>query len=138
MKLSQNIEWLDTVAQALGDELRPQMVFTGGPVVALYHEKRTAAGPRITKDIDAIVSAATILQYHEIEAKLHRRGFNNAGLSGQRGPTCRFVYNEIIFDVMPTEGKILGFANRWFNHALENPFETQLPSGTTIKLATFP
>ena len=138
MKQSQNIEWLDTVAQALGDELRPQMVFTGGAVVELYHEKRTSSPPRITKDLDAIVSAATITQYHEIEAKLHGRGFVNAGLSGHRGPTCRYVYQKIIFDVMPTEGKVLGFSNRWFNHAMENPFEQKLPSGTIIKLASFP
>lgn len=138
MKQSQNIEWLDTVAQALGDELRPQMVFTGGAVVELYHEKRTSSGPRITKDVDAIVSATTITQYHEIEAKLHGRGFVNGGLSGHRGPTCRYVYQKIIFDVMPTEGKVLGFSNRWFNHAMENPVEQKLPSGTIIKLASFP
>lgn len=138
MKHSQNIEWVETIAQALGDELRQKMIFTGGAVVELYYQNTRPLEPRITKDVDAIVTATTRSAYYDIEEQLRRRGFENAGLRGQKGPTCRFLYRDIVFDVMPTEEKVLGLSNRWFPDAVQNPFQHTLPSGTVINLATFP
>ena len=138
MKQSQNIIWVETIAEALGEELRSQLVFTGGAVVELYYQFAASPQPRITKDVDAIVTAATLVEYHRVEAELQRRGFVNAGLLGEKGPTCRYKYRDIIFDVMPTEQGVLGLSNRWFNHAMENPTECRLPSGNVIRLASFP
>lgn len=135
---SANIVALEEILRALGPALTQQMVFTGGSVVELYNEKGAAPKPRVTKDVDCIVRAATLLEYHKVEAELQKHGFINAGLVGEKGPTCRYVLGNILFDVMPIEGKVLGFSNQWFRFAVENPFERKLPSGAAIKLATFP
>ncbi|MFN8391845.1 MAG: nucleotidyl transferase AbiEii/AbiGii toxin family protein [Bdellovibrionota bacterium] len=138
MKQSQNILWIETIAAALGEELRSKFVFTGGSVVELYYQRPALPEPRVTKDVDAIVSAATLVEYYRVEAELQKRGFVNAGLHGKKGPTCRYEYNGITFDVMPTEERVLGLSNRWFNHAMENPIASRLPSGNVIRLASFP
>lgn len=137
MTSSLNIRRLEIILEALGP-IADSMVFTGGAVVELYAQRPEIFAARPTKDIDTIVSAATRSQYLHIEEQLLKRGFIHAGLAGIKGPTCRYVFQEIIFDVMPQEERILGFSNRWFRHALENPFPAILPSGNTVRLATFP
>ncbi len=136
MKPSLNVQRLEIVVAALGS-LAESMVFTGGAVVELYGQTKARLAPRVTRDIDSIVAAATRSDYQKIEAELHALGFVNAGLAGVPGPTCRYVLGDILFDVMPDTETILGFSNRWFHHALENPFRFELPSGRAVRLATF-
>ena len=137
MSTSENINRLELLSTALG-ELKEKMVFTGGAVVELYAQSGGNPSPRITKDVDAIVHAVTLIEYNRFESELHSRGFVNAGLLGVTGPACRYVYQDIILDVMPTEEAVLGFSNRWFTLAMDNPIEYLLPSGSAIRLASFP
>ena len=49
-------------------------------------------------------------------------------------PICRWIGHEIILDVMPTDAKILGFANMWYASAIRSALRFELPSGNCIEL----
>ena len=53
-------------------------------------------------------------------------------------PLCRWCIEEIILDLMPTQGHILGFANRWYPLAVDTAHIHPLPSGRSIQLVTAP
>lgn len=57
-----NYEYLLLIADALGD-LRDNVVFVGGSTAGLLLTDSPAEGIRATKDVDAIVEAATLRQY---------------------------------------------------------------------------
>ena len=130
MKTTENIQRLETILAALGS-LAEQMVFTGGAVVELYLQNPTEMRP--TKDVDCIVSANTLAQYTALE-----RGFENAGFTEPGSPICRYKYKDTLFDMMPSNSAVLGFANSWFGEAIENSFYLQLPSGKQLRLASVP
>ena len=60
-----NYEYLLLIADALG-ELCNEVVFVGGCTAGLLLTDRAAEGIRVTKDVDAIVEAATLRQYYEL------------------------------------------------------------------------
>lgn len=49
-------------------------------------------------------------------------------------PICRWIGHEIILDVMPTDAKILGFANMWYASSIRSALRFELPSGNCIEL----
>jgi hypothetical protein len=53
---------------------------------------------------------------------------------------CRKRHREsgLILDVMPSEARILGFANRWQGAALPHAALVQLPSGVEIRAVSPP
>jgi hypothetical protein len=59
-----NREYLLIVAYAIGD-LRSEVVFVGGSVAGLLVTDRIADGIRATKDVDAVIEATTLSQYHQ-------------------------------------------------------------------------
>jgi hypothetical protein len=61
-----NRAYLLVVAGAL-DDLCNEVVFVGGSVAGLLLTDPVAEGIRATKDVDAIVEAATLVRYHEVE-----------------------------------------------------------------------
>ena len=70
-----NREYLLVVASALGD-LCNEVVFVGGSVAGLLITDPVAEGIRATKDVDAIIEATTLGQYHQVEKRLPASGFN--------------------------------------------------------------
>jgi hypothetical protein len=42
---------------------------------------------------------------------LRAKGFANDTSKG--APICRWIFNDIKVDVMPTDSEILGFSNKW-------------------------
>jgi predicted nucleotidyltransferase len=54
------------------------------------------------------------------------------------GPNCRFIVDGLTVDVMPVDGEILGFTNRWYELAVQFPCEYLLPSGDSIRLISAP
>lgn len=128
-----NLPYLRIVAEALGD-LREQVVFVGGAVAGLLVTDPVAEGVRATRDVDAVVLGARI-QFHRIEAQVAASGFTR---DMDSGVICRWVHREsgVLFDLMPVQGDILGFTNRWYAYAVETAARVGLGNDVSIRVAT--
>ncbi len=47
-------------------------------------------------------------------------------------PICRWVYQDILVDVIPSDSDVLGFSNMWYEEGIENKISKTLPDGTEI------
>jgi hypothetical protein len=79
---------------------------------------------------------SALAAYHGIEKEFAQLGFRRDTTSD--APICRWRYRGLEVDLMPTDSKVLGFANRWYPLAVETARDVKLPSGTMIKLITAP
>src|SRR5947199_3909542 len=105
-----NIRMLQFVATKLG-ELCNQVVFLGGCTTALFITDTATPDVRYTLDVDCIVDVISLNHYYQLEKQLREHGFTR---SMHDDVICRWHYDDVILDVMPTEEKILGFGNRWY------------------------
>lgn len=131
-----NREYLLVVASALGD-LRNEIVFVGGSVAGLLLTDPASEGIRATKDVDAIVEAATLEQYHKVEQLLPALGFTRDAGSEV---ICRWKHRStgVLFDLMPTDPVILGFSNRWYPEAAKTATRVQLTDQVEIRVISAP
>lgn len=83
-----------------------------------------------TLDVDCVIELSSRLEYAELEESLREKGFANDTSRG--APICRWIYNNVKVDVMPTDENILGFSNRWHEEGIENKITKTLPDGTEI------
>jgi len=120
---------LQTVANGL-EELKDEMVFVGGAVAELYADNPAASEIRPTIDVDCVVEISSRLQFAKMEEKLRAKGFKNDTSEG--APICRWIYNDIKVDVMPSDSKVLGFSNRWYQEGIEIKRQKTLPDGTVV------
>lgn len=67
--------------------------------------------------MDCIIDVISLNHYYKFENKLTNIGFKK---SIDDDVMCRWHYENIILDVMPTDEKILGFGNCWYKEALDN------------------
>ena len=103
---------LETVAEAIGDDLRDRLVFVGGCTTALFiTDPITLEDVRLTNDVDLIVDLAGYGEWIELEEQLFGKGFT---ISPQDEVICRMRLGELIVDFMPDDERILGFSNRWY------------------------
>lgn len=130
-----NLAILELVAQALGPVCE-RVIFVGGCATGLLLTQQRPDRIRMTEDVDIVAQALTVHDYHAIEDQVRAQGFNNDMRRG--APICRWVYQNITIDLMPTVKDILGFANRWYPLALETAQTVVLPSQTSIRLITAP
>jgi len=130
-----NIAMLELAARGLGP-LTDEVVFLGGCATGLLITDTAAPPTRETKDVDVIVEIATRHDYHIFSGKLRDRGFHEDQSEG--APICRWVYQSVIVDVMPTDRSILGFSNRWYSDAMYTAEKIRLPGGTDIRMVTAP
>jgi predicted nucleotidyltransferase len=128
-----NMALLELVAAALGP-LRDRFVFVGGCATGMLMTDVAAAPVRTTRDVDVIVEVLTLADYHALERELEKRGFRHD--RSPEAPICRWIVGNSVLDVMPTDERVLGFANRWFTQAIHTAASVKLPSGITIKLVT--
>jgi predicted nucleotidyltransferase len=130
-----NLTMVEIAAQALG-ELCESLVFVGGCATGLLVTTVRAHDIRATEDVDVVARVATVSAYHEVEARLTRRGFKHD--VSPDAPICRWVGSGITLDLMPSEPGVLSFHNRWYPLAVETAQSVQLPSGRTISLIAAP
>ncbi len=126
---STNILMLQTVANGLG-ELNDEMVFVGGAVAELYADNPAASEIRPTIDVDCVIEISSRLQFARLEDNLRAKGFKNDTSEG--APICRWIYKEIKVDIMPTDSKVVGFSNRWYEEGIEIKISKTLPDGTEV------
>lgn len=131
---SANLDMLAIVAKGLKG-LKERVVFVGGATIELYVLPAAAEG-RATDDVDCVVELASRVKYHDLEQELRSLGFKHPILPG--APICRWEYSGISVDVMPTEGKVLGFNNRWYAEGIANTRKAELPDGQQIEIFSVP
>lgn len=129
MSHHQNITRIKAVYHALGD-LGKKVLFVGGATVSLYSD-RPASESRPTDDVDILIELISYSGYADVEESLRKRGFVH---DIDSGIICRFKVQGIIVDVMPTEGDVLGFSNRWYPEGFANSMEKDLGNNCIIKL----
>jgi predicted nucleotidyltransferase len=126
---SNNIDMLQTVAFGL-EELKEEIVFVGGAVAELYADDPASSDIRPTQDIDCTIELRSYKEHTELEEDLRTKGFAND--TSQGAPICRWIYQDIKVDVMPTDENILGFNNQWYPGGVDNKISKTLPDGTEI------
>ena len=104
-----NIEILEMTVKQLGG-LADEMVFLGGCATGLLITDKAAPPIRVTRDVDTIVQAGSLAEYQKLSEKLRKQGFKED--TSDEAPLCRWVGDNVILDVMPTDEKVLGFSNR--------------------------
>lgn len=130
-----NVHLVELVAQALGD-LCDELVFLGGCAAGLLCTSPSAPPPRVTYDVDVVAEVAALAAFHALEKRFASRGF--ARDMSQDAPICRWRLGEVKVDLMPTDERVLGFANRWYPLAIASASVVSLPSGNRIRLISAP
>lgn len=131
-----NMLMLESVAERLGDDLLAEFVFIGGAVAGLLITDPAMPSIRPTEDVDLLVQALTLADYHRVGETLAARGFRHD--MSPEAPICRWRAGAVAVDVMPPAESILGFSNRWYPLALETAIPQALPSGRVIRLVAAP
>jgi len=98
------------IAKALG-ELNREVVFVGGAMVSLYIDDPSAEDIKPTKDIDLTFQITTVSQLEALRQALIEKGFHE---DTESNIICRFIFEDLLVDVMSTQ--TIGWApsNRWF------------------------
>ncbi|MDX1915712.1 MAG: hypothetical protein SFU55_09025 [Methylophilus sp.] len=129
-----NRDILLLIANALGD-LREKVVFVGGCATGLLVTVKRAQVIRPTDDVDIVAQVVSTAGYHALESQLRSKGF----VQGTDAPhICRWSYQGVAVDVMPTDKSILGFANRWYPLAIAHAHNFELDAQNTIRLIAAP
>lgn len=129
-----NLRMLEFVATKLGN-IRNDVVFLGGCTTGLFISDPLVPDVRYTLDVDCIVDVISLIQYHQLEKKLTQQGFKK---SISEDVICRWFYDDVILDVMPTDEKILGFGNRWYKQAISGSNLYPLTDELKIRVVTAP
>lgn len=130
-----NLEILVLIAHALGD-LCESLVFVGGCATGLLVTAQRAQIIRATQDVDVVVRALSIADYHAMEREIASRGFKH-DLSPE-APICRWVFNDVMLDLMPSAPGILSFHNRWYPLVVQSATPVRLPDGRKIPVISAP
>ncbi len=126
---SPNNYMLQKVALGLGD-LKDNMVFVGGAVAELYASIPELSDIRPTHDVDCVIEVRSKTAHSKLEGCLRSLGFANDTSKG--APICRWVYQDILVDVMPSDSDVLGFSNLWYAEGIKNKISKSLSDGTEI------
>jgi len=129
-----NLRMLEFVARKLGN-LNNEVIYLGGCSTALFITDPLSLDVRPTKDVDCIVDIVSLPKYYQFGKKLEKQGFTQS-INDQ--VICRWYYDDVILDVMPTDEDILKFGNRWYKEAIAYPVEHQLADDLFIKSVTAP
>lgn len=125
------IENLEKVAAVLS-QIPEQFVFTGGATIALYLDEILWDEVRPTIDVDCVVEIASRAAYYTLADRLRALGLEEC--TEPDAPLCRWLYQDLIVDIMPCDAEILGFSNRWYQAGIQHKMSYILPSGQAIAI----
>ena len=128
----ENINRIKIISEGLGPDLLKKIVFVGGAVVGLYATKDLASDCRPTKDVDCVINLTSRLDYNQVSQQLRAKNFED--VISLDAPICRWVYKEIIVDIMPDDPTILGFTNKWYKDGINNSINHKISEKIDIKL----
>lgn len=126
-----NKELLMTVANKL-QKLCDDVTFVGGCVLGFLITDSLAPDVRFTMDVDCIVNIISHSDYYKLSKKLREKGLKEMVIGNH--PLCRWNCDGILVDIMPTDKKILGFSNRWYQDAISHAILKNLNANTKIKI----
>jgi hypothetical protein len=129
-----NVKMLEFAATKLG-KICDDVVFLGGCTTGLFITDPNSPDVRYTFDVDCIIDVVSLNQYHQLEKSLRKQGFKK---SLSEDVICRWFYDDLILDVMPTDEKILGFGNRWYKEAIASSTICSLTDQLKIRIITAP
>lgn len=119
------------------NSLPRRIAFVGGATTGLLVTDPAAAPARSTLDLDLIVEVRDLSDYAtSLGPELRRIGAFEDDSEG--APLCRWILDGVVIDIMPTDARILGFANRWYASALDSAGSVQLPDGTRVPVVDAP
>jgi predicted nucleotidyltransferase len=127
-----NITRIKAVSNALSN-LQIPLVFVGGATVSLYADLDFREDARPTDDVDIVVEIATYKNFAAVENKLRGLGFEN---DTESKIICRYKYQGLIVDIMPTDNKVLGFSNKWYAAGFKNAIDFEIDKQHKIKIFT--
>jgi hypothetical protein len=133
--INQQIKMLEKVASVL-EPIPYTFVFTGGATIGLYVDEVVKVDLRPTNDVDCVVKITTLGKYYQLASKLRELGLEES--TKPSAPLCRWQYQEINIDIMPSDETILGFSNRWYAPGIHSAISYQLPSNRIIKIFSSP
>jgi predicted nucleotidyltransferase len=123
---------IETVANALGEELISEMVFVGGCTTGLLvTDEFTKEQIRYTDDVDLIVDVMGYPAWTKLQETLKTKGFS---IDMGEEVICRMSLGDLTVDFMPADGKVLGFSNIWYTDAMTNAQSFPLTESTVIRL----
>jgi predicted nucleotidyltransferase len=128
-----NIASIRSISTAL-DSLNKKVVFVGGATISLYPDRITADF-RPTEDVDVIIEILNYSARIELEEKLREIGFLNDIKSGI---VCRYQYQNIVVDIMPTNDPSIGFTNLWYPDGYTHAIEYLIDERTNINILSPP
>ncbi|MFJ4196428.1 hypothetical protein [Pseudomonas sp. NPDC089534] len=127
-----NYELIEFVADGLGEAFLTEVAFVGGCTTAmLVTDAFVLDDIRFTDDVDLVIELAGISAWQQLTERLAAKNFK---ITGEDEVNCRFRFNDIVVDVMPSDPEVLGYANRWFVEGLARADKFTLPSGTVIQI----
>lgn len=129
-----NIKMLELAATRLGD-VCSEVVFLGGCTTALFITDLAVPDVRYTLDVDCIVDVISLSDYYHLEKRLRQQGFKR---KAQDEVICRWHYDDLTLDVMPTDERILGFGNRWNKMAIRSAINYSVTKTCNIKTVSAP
>ncbi|MGB3695681.1 MAG: nucleotidyl transferase AbiEii/AbiGii toxin family protein [Spirulinaceae cyanobacterium] len=125
------IENLEKVAAILAN-VPKRFVFTGGGTIVLYVDEIIRDELRPTRDVDCVVEIFSRAEYYQLATALREVGLSEC--TEPNAPMCRWVYEELLIDIMPCGEEVLGFSNRWYEEGLQNLSTYILPSERKIHI----
>jgi Nucleotidyl transferase AbiEii toxin, Type IV TA system len=113
-----------------------RFVFTGGSTITLYLDELSAEEVRPTIDVDCVVEISSKSGYYRLSETLRQLGLQESREPGD--PLCRWRYQDLILDIMPTDSEVLGFSNSWYLPGMDAARPYKLPSQQTILIFSLP
>jgi len=133
-RITDNVAMLMRAVDRLAP-IRDRLVFLGGAVTELFISDPGVQGFRRTKDVDVVIDVGYLGEYADtLREQLVQLGLREDVREG--APVCRWLLDDLIVDIMPTRGDILGFSCEWYQLAFDTAQTISLPNGTTIRLVT--
>ncbi len=131
-----NINRLKIISEGLGDDLLNKVVFVGGSVVGLYATTDQISDCRPTKDIDCVINFTSRVEYNKVTKQLRLNNFED--ILDLDVPICRWIYKQIIVDIMPDNPSILGFTNKWYKDGINNSINYKISEKIDIRIFSSP
>jgi predicted nucleotidyltransferase len=128
-RINQNSEALYHAASLLRD-LNEQVVYVGGRIVGLLITDPIEDDVRPTFDIDVTIDLenTSIVGHYSLQKKLEELGFRPEG-----NINCRYLTDELVLDVLYTDGALQGINSNWYQAGFDNAINVQLKD-KTIKI----